>query len=108
MSPLKPSIQNFVSTTNGTSTSVIGEGSLSLTNNLNLDSVLVVPSLNYNLLYVSQLTTTLSCVVIFWHDSCVLKDIQTRQTIRLVLEEGNCITWTWCQEDQTNYDRPLR
>ena len=88
VSPLKPSIQKFVSTANGTSTPVIGEGSLSLTNNLNLDSVLVVPSLNYNLLSVSQLTTTLSCVITFWPDSCVLKDIQTRQTIGVGIRRG--------------------
>ena len=53
VSPLKSSSQNFVSTTNGTSILIIGEGSLSLTNTLNLDSVLVVPSLNYNILSVS-------------------------------------------------------
>ena len=91
VSPLKSSIQKFVSTANGTSTSVIAEGSLSLTNNLNLDSVLVVPSLNYNLLYVSQLTNTLSYVVIFWPDSCVLKDIQTRQTIGVGVRRGKRI-----------------
>ena len=50
VSPLKSSSQNSISTTNGTLILIIGEGSLSLTNNLNLDSVLVVPSLNYNLL----------------------------------------------------------
>ena len=65
VSPIKSSSQNSVSTTNGTSISIIGEGSLSLTNTLNLDSVLVVPSLNYNLFSVSQITTTLFCVVIF-------------------------------------------
>ena len=72
VSPLKSSSQNFVSTTNGTSIPIIGEGSLSLTNTLNLDSVFVVPSLNYNLLSVSQITTALFCV---------FKDIWTRQTI---------------------------
>ena len=75
VSPLKPSSQNSVSTANGTSIPIIGEGSLSLTNTLNLDSVLVVPSLNYNLLSVSQITTALFCVVIFWPEFCVFKDI---------------------------------
>jgi hypothetical protein len=65
VSPLKPSSQKFVSTANGTSVLIIGEGSLSLTNPLNLDSVLVGPSLDYNLLPVSQITTSLFCVVIF-------------------------------------------
>ena len=65
VSPLKSSSQNYISTTNGISIPIIGEGFLSLINTLNLDSVWVVPSLNYNLLSVSQITTTLFCVVIF-------------------------------------------
>ena len=58
-----------------------GEWSSHLTNTLHLDSVLVVPSLNYILLLVSQITATLSCIVIFWPNFCVFKDIQTRETI---------------------------
>ena len=81
VSPLKSSSQNYVSTANGTSIPIIGEGSLSLANTLNLDYVLVVPSLNYNLLLVSQITTALFCVFIFWPKFCVFKDIRTRQTI---------------------------
>ena len=88
VSPLKSSSQNSVSTTNGTSISIIGEGSLSLTNTLNLDFVLVVPSLNYNLLSVSQITTALFCVVIFWLVFCVFKDIRTRQTIGCGVRRG--------------------
>ncbi|RVW57872.1 Retrovirus-related Pol polyprotein from transposon RE1 [Vitis vinifera] len=56
VSPLRPSSQKIVSTANGNTTPVIGEGSLTLTDTLNLDSVLVVPSLDYNLLSVSQIT----------------------------------------------------
>ena len=64
VSPLKSVSQNSFSTANGTSIPIIGEGSLSLINTLNLDSVLVVPSLNYNLLSVSQITIALFCVFI--------------------------------------------
>ena len=78
VSPLKSASQNSVSTANGTSILIIEEGSLSLTNTLNLDSVLVAPSLNYNLLSISQITTVLFCVVIFWPEFCVFKDIRTR------------------------------
>ena len=49
VSQLKPSSQKHVSTANKTTTSVIGEGSLRLTDKLNLDSMLIVPSLDYNL-----------------------------------------------------------
>ncbi|RVW93233.1 hypothetical protein CK203_022412 [Vitis vinifera] len=51
VSPLRPSSQKVVSTANGNTTPVIGEGSLTLTDTLNLDSILVVPSLDYNLLH---------------------------------------------------------
>ena len=88
VSPLKSSSQNSVYTTSGTSIPIIKEGSLSLTNTLNLDSVLVVPSLNYNLLSISQITTALFCVVIFWFEFCVFKDIRTRQTIGCGVRRG--------------------
>ncbi|KAH0720857.1 hypothetical protein KY290_005874 [Solanum tuberosum] len=75
VSSLKPSSQKYIFTANSSSTPIIGERSLSLINNLNLDNVLVVPSLDCNLLSVSQITTTLSCVVMFWPTYCVFKDI---------------------------------
>lgn len=85
---LRPSSQKSISTADGSEPSIVGEGSLSLTNTLNLDSVLVVQSLDYNLLSISQITTALSCVVIFWPDSCVFKDIQTKQTIGCGIKQG--------------------
>ena len=88
VSPLKSSSQNSVSTANGTSIPIIGEGSLSLINTLNLDSILVVPSLNYNLFSVSQITIALFCVVIFWPEFFVFKDIRTRQTICCGVRRG--------------------
>nr|CAN63629.1 hypothetical protein VITISV_018697 [Vitis vinifera] len=48
----------------------------------------VVPSLDYNLLSVSQITATLSCIVIFWLEFCVIKDIQIRQTIGCGIKRG--------------------
>ena len=88
VSLLRPSSQKIVSTANGNTIPIIGEGSLTLTNTLNLDSVLVVPSLDYNLLSVSQITAVLSCIVIFWPEFCVIKDIQTRQTIGCGIKRG--------------------
>ncbi|KAG6687043.1 hypothetical protein I3842_11G050900 [Carya illinoinensis] len=51
---MKPSEQHRVSTANGTPSLVVGEGSITLTENLSLDLVLVVPNLNHNLLSVAQ------------------------------------------------------
>lgn len=70
-----------MSTANATPSLVVGEVSVSLTQNLNLESVLVSPSLNHNLLSVAQITLTLNSIVIFWPNLCVFKDIQTRKTI---------------------------
>ena len=85
---MKPSKQHIVSTANGTPSPVIGEGSISLLNNLNLDSVLVVPSLKHNLLSIAQITCALCCVVIFWPNSCVFNDIRTRKTIAYGTRRG--------------------
>ncbi|RVW31760.1 hypothetical protein CK203_102023 [Vitis vinifera] len=52
VSPLIPSSQKVVFTANGNTTPVIREGSLTLIDTLNLDSVLVVPSVDYNILSV--------------------------------------------------------
>ena len=86
-SDLKPSEQSVVSTANGTKASVIGEGSFSL-DKLNLDYVLIVPSLNFNLISVSQITTSLNCVIIFWHDYCVFKNINIKRTIGCCTRKG--------------------
>lgn len=78
---MKSSDHHIVSTANGTPSPVVGEVSVPLTQNLNLESILVVPSLNHNLLFVAQITLTLNCIVIFWPNLCVFKDIWTRKTI---------------------------
>ncbi|RVW81141.1 hypothetical protein CK203_044732 [Vitis vinifera] len=48
----------------------------------------VVPSLDYNLLSISQITAALSCIVILWPEFCVIKDIQTRQMIGCGIKRG--------------------
>ena len=37
---------------------------------------------------VSQITTALFCIVIFWPNSCVFKDIRTRQAIGYGIKRG--------------------
>nr|GEX41370.1 hypothetical protein [Tanacetum cinerariifolium] len=45
-----PSSESIVSTVNGSVCPIVGQGSLALSNNLTLNSVLVIPSLKHNLL----------------------------------------------------------
>ena len=67
---------------------LLGSDTTLFTDTLNLDYVLVVPSLDYNLLLVSQITTILLCIVIFWPDFCVFKDIRMRQMISCSVRRG--------------------
>jgi hypothetical protein len=60
---------------------IMAEGHVILSNLLKLDSVLVVPSLEYNLLSVSQITLSLNCSVSFWPTFCIFQDILTRKTL---------------------------
>jgi len=87
VSKLKLSEKYVVSTANGIEATVIGKGSFFLSK-LNLDTVFIVLSLNFNLIFVSQITTSLHCVVIFWLDHCVFKDIKTRKTIGCGTKKG--------------------
>ncbi|KAM1459176.1 hypothetical protein ACFX2I_036147 [Malus domestica] len=85
---LKPPTKTVVSVANGNVVPIIGKGTVSLSDTLSLDTVLVVPSLDYNLLSVAQITVALHCLVIFWPSFCVFKDIRTRKTIDYGIRKG--------------------
>lgn len=55
----------MVSVVDGNVAAVIGEGTISLIENLSSDTVVVVPSSDYNLLSIAQLTMALNYIVIF-------------------------------------------
>ena len=83
-----PSSQSVISTANGSTSPITGEGSVILYNALTLDIVLVVPSLEYNLLSVSQITSTLACTVTFWPSFCLFQDIITRKILGYGVRRG--------------------
>jgi len=62
---LYSSTHSFISIANGSTSPTVGEGTVILTQNLTLNSVLVVPSLEHNLLSVGQITSALNCTVTF-------------------------------------------
>ena len=88
-------------------TLVIREGSLTLTNTLNLDYVLIVPSLNYNIFSVSQIIIALSCIVIFWPEFRVFKDIRTRQTIGCRIKQGKIYCLNVLSKDSNKLQQAL-
>ena len=83
-----PSSQSVISTANGNTSPITREGSIILSNTVTLDIVLVVPSLEYNLLSVSQITSTLACTVTFWASFCVFQDILTRKILGYGVKRG--------------------
>jgi hypothetical protein len=85
---LKTSTQTEVNVANGNVILVIGAGTISLTDTMKLDIVLVVPSLNYNLFFVAQITLALHCLVIFLPYFCVFKDIRMRKMIGYDIRRG--------------------
>lgn len=68
---------------------VTGEGSIALSDTLHLESVLLVPSLSYNLLSVSQITKSLACAVTFWPTYCLFQDILTQKTLGYGVRRDN-------------------
>ncbi|KAI5338792.1 hypothetical protein L3X38_018064 [Prunus dulcis] len=96
----KSSTPLVVSNANGTPSHVVGEGSLSLSHSLHLDSVLLVPSLDHNLLSVAQLSTTLGCTVTFWPNHCVFWDILTGTTIGCGTRRGKLYYLDWALDSE--------
>jgi hypothetical protein len=66
----KPSPQSVIFRANGSTSPITGEGSVTLSDSLMLDIILVLPYLDYNLLSISQSTSTLTYTVTFWPFLC--------------------------------------
>jgi hypothetical protein len=82
--------QNLPSVTlaDGSTTSVIGSGTISPTSSLSLSSVLCFPNFSFNLLSVSQITKALNCCVLFFSYLCLFQDLMTGKIIGRGRESG--------------------
>ncbi|RVW85251.1 Retrovirus-related Pol polyprotein from transposon RE2 [Vitis vinifera] len=65
----------------GSKSKIAGTGSIKLTKDLYLDSVLHVPNLDCNLLSISKLACDLQCVTKFYPNSCVFQDLKSGKMI---------------------------
>ncbi|KAJ8638947.1 hypothetical protein MRB53_015641 [Persea americana] len=73
---------------NGVQYPVTGAGTLTLSSSLSLNHTLLVPSLSNKLLFVSQVTTDLNCVVLMYPTFCFLQDILTKEIIGRGTKKG--------------------
>ncbi|RVX22922.1 DNA-directed RNA polymerase III subunit 1 [Vitis vinifera] len=65
----------------GSKSKIVGTGSIKLTKDLYLDSVLHVPNLDCNLLSISKLAHDLQCVTKFYPNLCVFQDLKSGKMI---------------------------
>ena len=77
-----------IKTANGGLAQVTCEGVAQVSSLMNLDTVLVVPSLSSNLLSISQIIDQLHCYVTFWPTKCTFQDIATDRMIGSGIRKG--------------------
>ena len=70
-----------VEITDGSLTIVSRKGSIKITENITLTSVLYVPNLSCNLLSISKLTKDFNCIAKFSSSSCEFKELYSRKKI---------------------------
>ena len=72
---------NRIRTANNSSAPIAGTGTVPLTRDLKLDSVLHVPHLAYNLLSISKLTKHANCSAHFFATHCIFQDLSSGKMI---------------------------
>ncbi|CAH9134499.1 unnamed protein product, partial [Cuscuta epithymum] len=70
-----------VTLADGSTSPVLGSGTVVPTSTLPLSSVLSLPNFSFNLLSISKITRTLNCSVTFFPGYCLFQDLLTKQTI---------------------------
>lgn len=81
----KPLDQTYVTLPNGYTVSIVGVGSIHLTNSITLFNVLYILEFKFNLLSVSVLTKTLNSEVSFTATDCYIQDL----TQALMISQGS-------------------
>ena len=66
---------------NGVSSPIEGISTISLSSSLSIPDVLFVPTLNCNLISVSKLTKSHSCVALFYPTHCLFQNIHSKEKI---------------------------
>ena len=70
-----------VTLVNGSTSCVLGSGTIHPTSLITLTSVMIFPQFSFNLIYVSKLTCTLNCNILFFFDYCLIQDFLMKRII---------------------------
>nr|CAN76556.1 hypothetical protein VITISV_034790 [Vitis vinifera] len=79
-STFKPHYAPPITVVDGSTYKIKGSGTVKPTSSITLSSVLNLPHLAFNLIFISKLTKNLNCSVSFFPDHCVLQDLMTKRT----------------------------
>ena len=77
-----------VTLADGSTSCVLGSGTIHSTPLITLTSVLSLPQFSFNLIYVSKLPRTLNYSILFFHNYCLIQDLLPKQIIGKGLESG--------------------
>ena len=66
---------------------------MTLSPTISLHNTLLVPSFSHKLLYASQISIDLNCVVLIYPTFCLLQDILTKEIIGHGTKSGDSTTW---------------
>ena len=67
-----------VTLADGSTSYVLGSGTIHLTPLITLTSVMGLPQLSFNLIFVSKISRTLNCSISFFPDYCLIQDLSTK------------------------------
>ena len=70
-----------VTLANGSTSCVLGSGTIHLTPLITLTCVMSLPQFSFNLILMSKLTRTLNCSISFFPDYCLIQDLSTKRII---------------------------
>lgn len=70
-----------VTIADGTTYNIAGAGAVQPISSSTLSSVLYLPSLVFNLIYVSRITRDLNCCISFYTDHCLFQDLMSRNRL---------------------------
>ena len=65
----------------GSTSCVLGSGTIHSTPLITLTSVLSLPQFSFNLIFISKRTRTFNCSISFYPDHCLIQDLSTKRII---------------------------
>ncbi|RVW39622.1 hypothetical protein CK203_090625 [Vitis vinifera] len=82
-----------IANANGVISPVTSAGTVTLSPKLQLHNTLFVPSLSHKLLFVSQVTFDLNCILLIYPTFCLLQDIITKEIIGRGTKRGRTLLY---------------